>query len=332
MPTIEDLKALQSETLDRKIRISQTRIIEWYEKFNGNVYVSFSGGKDSTVLLRIVRQLYPDVEAVFADTGLEYPEIKDFVKTVENVTIIKPKMNFADVIKKHGYPVISKEVAECVRGSRGGVPSLSKKLQGLKVNSNGEKSTFNQEKYAYLLGSDFNISERCCRIMKKDPFKEFENQSGKKPILGTMADESTLRKTGWLRTGCNTFDKGREKSRPLSFWSEQDVLKYLKITSTPYAKVYGDIVPKSEFVGQYAFNDVETDLMTSGVSRTGCMFCGFGCHLEPEPNRFQKMKETHQKQYEYCINGGEYDESGIWAPNKNGLGMSRVLDFIGVKY
>lgn len=59
MYTIGDLKALQALPLERKIFITQTRIIEWYQKFKGQVYVSFSGGKDSTVLLHIARQLYP---------------------------------------------------------------------------------------------------------------------------------------------------------------------------------------------------------------------------------------------------------------------------------
>ena len=76
--TQEDLKTMQAWSLERKIQVTQTRIIEWYQKFNGKVCVSFSGGKDSTVLLHIARQLYPDIEAVFVDTGLEYPEIRAF--------------------------------------------------------------------------------------------------------------------------------------------------------------------------------------------------------------------------------------------------------------
>jgi hypothetical protein len=96
--------------------------------------------------------------------------------------------------------------------------------------------------------------------------------------------------------------------------------------------VYGDIVAKSEFCGQCSFADIDVELMTTGVNRTGCMFCGFGAHLEQEPTRFQQMKISHPKQYEYCMNGGEYDEQGMWIPNKQGLGMAKVLDFIGVKY
>ena len=118
MPTKEELKALQSLPLERKILITQTRIIEWYQKFNGKVYVSFSGGKDSTVLLHIVRQMFPDTEAVFCDTGLEYTEVRQFAKSFDNVTVIRPKMRFDEVIKKYGYPFIGKEVAERVYNAR----------------------------------------------------------------------------------------------------------------------------------------------------------------------------------------------------------------------
>lgn len=85
--TVEDLRIMQSWSLQRKIQVTQTRIIEWYQKNNGKVYVSFSGGKDSTVLLDLARRIYPDIPAVFIDTGLEYPELRDFVKTIPNVTL-----------------------------------------------------------------------------------------------------------------------------------------------------------------------------------------------------------------------------------------------------
>lgn len=117
--TIHELQMLQALPLSVKIEKTKLRIKEWVDEFGiDGVYVSFSGGKDSTVLLTICRELYPDMKAVFVDTGLEYPEIRDFVKTWDNVDWIKPKMNFKQVIEKYGYPFISKEVAECVEGAR----------------------------------------------------------------------------------------------------------------------------------------------------------------------------------------------------------------------
>lgn len=114
----ERLAELQALPLDRKIQISQARIIEWYQKHNGKVIVSFSGGKDSTVLLHLVRTLYPDVPAVFSNTGLEYPEIQRFVRSIPNVAIVTPKMRFDEVISTYGYPLIGKEVAEAIYYAR----------------------------------------------------------------------------------------------------------------------------------------------------------------------------------------------------------------------
>ena len=117
--TIEELRRLQSQPLEKKIIMTRQRIREWVEHYGENgVYVSFSGGKDSTVLLDIVRKDYPNIPAVFVDTGLEYPEIREFVKGYDNVVWLKPKMNFRQVIEKYGYPFISKEVSECVYGAR----------------------------------------------------------------------------------------------------------------------------------------------------------------------------------------------------------------------
>ena len=82
-----ELKQKQSLPLEVKIRMTKLRIQVWYEHWDGQVYVSFSGGKDSTVLLHIVRGMYPDVKAVFFDTGLEYPEIREFVKTIDTTPI-----------------------------------------------------------------------------------------------------------------------------------------------------------------------------------------------------------------------------------------------------
>lgn len=114
-----ELKSMQAAPLDVKILMTRTRIREWIREYGEDgVYISFSGGKDSTVLLDIVRQDYPNVPAVFCDTGLEYPEIREFVKTIPNVEWIRPAMTFKQVIEKCGYPMISKEVSECVYGAR----------------------------------------------------------------------------------------------------------------------------------------------------------------------------------------------------------------------
>ena len=170
---------------------------------------------------------------------------------------------------------------------------------------------FNHYKWNFLIDAPFAVSDECCNIMKKKPSKKYAKISGKLPILGTMATESGLRYANWIKNGCNSFEGSNPSSQPMSFWTEQDVLQYLKLFNIPYCSVYGDIV-----------EDNKGNLMTTGCNRTGCMFCMFGCHLEKEPNRFQRLKETHPKQYAYMLK----------PVSEGGLGLKEVLDYIGVPY
>ena len=102
------LRQKQSLPLEGKIILAQQRIREWYDHWNGDVYISFSGGKDSTVLMHLVKELYPHVPAVFVDTGLEYPEVRKFATERADV-VLRPKLRFDQVIQKYGYPVIGKK-------------------------------------------------------------------------------------------------------------------------------------------------------------------------------------------------------------------------------
>ena len=157
-----------------------------------------------------------------------------------------------------------------------------------------------------LVESDIKVSNRCCDVMKKNPLHKYQAATGRKTIIATMACESKQRADGWIKTGCNAFESKEPKSKPMSFWTEQDVLHYIKEFNVPYCPVYGEI--RIDDSGQ---------LRTTGCTRTGCMFCMFGAHLEKEPNRFQRMKVTHPKQYAYCMDK---------------LGLREVLEYIGVPY
>ena len=337
-----DLRQMQSLPLSEKIIMTKRRIRDWYDYWDGQVYVSFSGGKDSTVLLHIARELYPDIEAVFVNTGLEYPEIQQFVKTFDNVTILHPEMRFDEVIKKYGYPIISKEVSECVYQGRLGMKRNDgtcsyrlKKLLGTAKDKNGNKSIFNKEKYKPLLYTDFVCSHYCCNVMKKKPVKAYAKETGKKPITAQMASESKMREQQWIKNGCNGFEMKSPISNPISFWTEQDVLHYIKDNNLPIASVYGDIAYKDNSDQIRLFENNEEQLCTTGCDRTGCIFCAFGAHLDERgggQSRFIRLKETHPKQYKYCIGGGEYDENGIWRPNKQGLGMGHVFDELNKIY
>ncbi len=279
----ETLKEFQKLPLDTKIKMSILRIRDWYNTYQGDVYISFSGGKDSTVLLHLVRSIYPNIEAVFCDTGLEYPEIREFVKKQENVTIIRPDKTFLQVLSEYGYPVISKEIALTIEYARKGSQWALDRLDG-------KHEYGNHKKYKYLLNAPFKISDKCCREMKKKPFKKYEKQSGKKPFVGTMASEGGQRLSAYLRTGCNAFDSKRPISQPLGFWTEKDIYEYIQRYNLEISSIYD-----------------------KGYKRTGCMFCMFGCNTKEHKNKFDLMAKTHPQIYDYCMNK---------------LGLKEIIEYI----
>lgn len=405
-----ELQQMQALPLKMKIKLTQSRIRQWVNEFGEDgVYISFSGGKDSTVLLDIARKMYPEIKAVYVDTGLEYPEIKHFVKGFDNVEIIRPEMVFKDVIIKYGYPMISKEVSECVQGARkyltrilnekdnfdrqtdrqipysanfadligvdrrqekenedykaikmGIIPSLPNdapvrakmffgeymhKEKGVETNEISLR--YDKTRYSFMLDAPFEVSHMCCGVMKKKPLKWYANETKRNPMTAQMAAESRLRTQKWLQNGCNAFDAKNPISNPMSFWTEQDVLLYIKEENLIVANVYGKIIEDNfgtgEVQGQLTVSDIQgweemssfdakrLPLKTTGCTRTGCMFCGFGCHLEKSPNRFERMAETHSKLLDYVMRGGAFDkDDGLWKPDKRGLGFWFILMWINV--
>ena len=365
MHDIEDLRQRQALPLRAKVLMSQSRISEWFNHWNGAVYVSFSGGKDSTVLAHLVHDLFPEVPLVFSNTGLEYPEIQAFAHKM-GAEFIRPKMQFSEVISTYGYPIISKENAEAIyyarriRNGGGGRTSERKRgeLEGRRywqrdsLQGSGpfdvSKSLFNREKWLPLCQeTQFMISHYCCSAMKKKPMLSYQRAHKCYPIIGTLTEESRLREQAWLRHGCNAYEGSKKTSTPMSFWREQDVLQYIKEQGLEIASLYCEIVTVGPDGMQYDSTLIPCGkLQCTGCQRTGCMFCGFGCHLEKGETRFQRLARTHPKQYEYCMMGGQwvdnprYDPTApeydgdwknwnpkqIWVPSKKGLGLKKVFD------
>ena len=269
---------------------------------------------------------------------------------------------------------INKQNEQYKRLQMGVIPSGSeyrlRRLNGELTDSKGNYSQFNQEKYKFFLEAPFEISDLCCDIMKKKPAHDYEKETGRKPIIATMASESIMRTQKWLQDGCNAFNVTRPHSNPMSFWTEQDVLLYIKENATsmsntyyrikptkdevmkygkrivyrttgataPYfpkeygaiCSVYGEVVTDCETMGQCEnqmsfadfgiFDNEKPLLKTTGCQRTGCVLCGFGCHLEKE-SRFLRLKETHPKFHNllYILknNGVTYAEAIDWV-NEHG--------------
>ena len=359
--TITDLRQKQALPLDAKILLTKRRIKEWVNEFGEDgVYISFSGGKDSTVLLDIVRNVcgYKDISAVFCDVPTQYPELRDFAKTFDNVVIVKPKISFMQICEKYGFPLISKEVAGVIHEARKHLTvencKLSKtqgsdilKIEGephwavarvygivtkdgeIKINpSKEEKSPYTYEKYKFMLDAPFDVANNCCGVMKKEPLHSYQKQTGRLPFVATMAEESMLRTSTWIKKGCNAFEQKNPKSSPMSFWTEQDVLQYIYERQLPICSVYGDVIQVNN---QLSLVDVGIDMgdfrpcyETTGCNRTGCMLCGFGAHLEIE-SRFQRLHKTHPKMYalldKFKNNGYTMREAIEWVNEHGNLNI-----------
>lgn len=276
--------------LEAKVMFARKRIREWHDHWGGDIEVRFSGGADSTVLLHLVRSMYSWVRGAFLDTGLEFPEIRQFVKEQERIDWIRPRMHFKKVIERYGYPIVSKEQARAIyRYHRTKDPEQRRRrLEGW---PKGKRGTISK-KWRFLLKAPFAISDECCRVLKVEPLERHEKATGLHPLIGTLAEDSRSRKMHYLAHGCNAFDLKRAVSRPLSVWTRADIWEYIRTRKFAYSAVYD-----------------------MGYQHTGCIFCGFGAHLEEAPNRFQRLKQTHPK---------------LWSYAMDKLGLRNVLACVGV--
>jgi len=290
----EELIARQSLPLETKIELSKEAIRRWHEHWNGDVYVSFSGGMDSTVLLHLVRSVYPNVKGICVD-ALLYPEIRDHVRQTDNVLVIRPKRSFQDVISKCGYPVVSKRVSQYVhqvQTAKGESATKRLRLTGIRSNGTFSRMGMIAKKWQYLCNAPFSISDRCCYHLKKKPMDGIVKKYGY-PFVGVRVEEGQRREQSYYLYGCNAFDIKRPRAWVLAFWTEKDIWDYVHGFDVAYSSIYD-----------------------MGYTRTGCFACMFGVHLEKEPNRFQRMRITHPHLWKACEK---------W-------GIPRVLDYIGVSH
>jgi 3'-phosphoadenosine 5'-phosphosulfate sulfotransferase (PAPS reductase)/FAD synthetase len=282
----------QGNPLPVKVQMSLIRIREWYEQWGGAVYVAYSGGKDSVVLLHLVRSIYPCVPAVFVNTRVEFPEIVRLCRNTSNCTIIRPRMTFRQVLDKYGYPVVSKEQSQYIHEVRTtkSAELRHKRLYGVPGSAFGKISN----KWQYLINAPFKVSHYCCDALKKRPAHLYNKAFDSKPFIGVKASDSRMREGDYLRHGCNTISKTNPHSRPLAFWTDSDVWGYIQDNDLPVCSVYG-----------------------KGYRTTGCIFCMFGIHREQSPNRFQLLAKTHPKLWEY----------GMYT-----LGFAEVCKYMSIPY
>lgn len=292
---ISELRERQGWSLEKKIDHSLGVIEDFYAQLDGKVAVSFSGGKDSTVLLWLARRVFPDIKGVFCNTGNEYPDIVKFVRKIEvewgGIDIIYPELKPKEVISTYGFPLISKETSQRIWYAKHKPDSCVAKIGRGEIG--GGKYTTIPKRYLYLIDAEYDVTPKCCYMLKKRPFDLYRKEHGVNFYIGTMASESMSRTASYLRQGsCNHYDWGdmrRTKSMPLSIWLEEDIWECIRRYDIPISEIYG-----------------------KGVDRTGCMFCAFGAQFKDD-TRLKTIYEMYPKFYEMCMgyknNGVTYREA-----------------------
>ena len=346
------LKTYQSYPLELKMAKTEKRIIEVAENYD--FYVSFSGGKDSAVAVDFTAKVLSKIgiskmHVLNINTGLEYLSVQKFCKPFCELISEKygievildttyPEMTFNNVLKTYGYPIISKEVSQCIYEARKGIINGNgtyqyriNKLNGEHKNPDGSLSQYNCPQYKFLLDAPFRISHKCCYKVKKEPAYLYEKATGRIPIVATTTEESRARQSAWLKHGCNAFNTDRPISAPFSFWLNQDILEYHIRENLPMADVYGHIevdIP-GMMPGQMTLFQEEmtgNKLRTTGCPRTGCIYCLFG--ITQDKDRILRLQKLEPKRADYVLRGGEFDKKGMWIPTKEGLGYWFILDFL----
>lgn len=243
----------------------------------------------------------------FCDTGLEFKGVRN--KGLESDIILKPELDFLNIIRKYGYPFISKQVSHSMNiVQRNGKDCAVYKY----FDGSMQDSLYDMSKYKFIENAPFMLSDKCCIISKKNPSHKYSKMTSSYAYVGTMANESRLRKTNWLHNGCNMFDNDNPTSAPLSFWTEQDILQYIVTNKLDIAEEYGIITNN------------DNKLSLTGEQRTGCIYCGYGITKDTE--RFLRLKEYDKKLYDYVLGGGHF-ENNKWLPYQ-GLGYAFVIDWL----
>lgn len=334
---IGDLRQRQSLPLRMKIQKSIRVIEDYYERYDGDVYIS-RGGVDSTIVSWLAKQsIYGDKIENVSVASCEPAENIRFNKN-DGVTLLKSDIGKMEIITKWGYPLVSKMVAMSIsrytRTSHDWVKE--RRLNGYK-GRNGKMIMDGSipKKYQSLIYAPFELSEKCCDATKKKPLKKYNKITNKYPITGEMASESRQREKEYLKHGCIMHDKKEPKCTPIGFWTDQDIKECIRTYGIEISELYGDVIEVEK--------EHKKVLMFSGEQRTGCEICAFGIMFDQD--RFDRMRKSKPNVYNYMMNGGQWIRKPLyrwvkfrpnsipvwsnlyWVPNRNGYGYRFVLNY-----
>ncbi len=322
---IQRFREMQALPYRLKIPYAIGKAQEFYDTMQGKVFCSVGGLDSITLLLFLRKYVDPGIRGVSLSV-LEDTTIRKIHKELGNMVFLKPYKSKVQVIREHGYPVISKEKAGKIQllqnpteknatvrhaimtgetGAYGGWRKgtrmkLPQKWLDLFAGPENEKYGTNYKT------APFKVSPDCCYYMKEKPADDFAKQNGLYPYMGLMASEGGQREKALIEHGCNYYGKTVTRSCPFAIFNRQDILQLALDRGAPVPGIYGEIV-----------RDPDGTLRTTMAQRTGCTMCGFGIHIEKRPHRFDRLRQTNYKEWKFWL----YD-----------MGWGKVLDYIGVPW
>lgn len=245
-------------------------------------YISFSGGKDSTILHYLIDMALPNnnIPRVFNNTGIEYQKIVEFVKSFESdkrFVILPPKKNVKQTLEKVGYPFKSKEHSLYVATYQ--KKGAKSKTVYRYLHPTIERQEFKCPKkleYQFTKKFKIKVSSKCCDEFKKKPLREYEKQSGRNiAILGLMVDE-----------------KGQRSARASCF------TKYATHSNfNPLIKV--DKKWENWFINKYKIKLCDLYYPPYNFKRTGCKGCPYNVCLEEDLKTMEMLLPNEYKQCEF---------------------------------
>ncbi|QDR80211.1 hypothetical protein [Sporomusa termitida] len=313
---------------EAKVNYAYNMAWEFYNRLKGEVFCSV-GGLDSLTLLTFLRkEVSKDIPGVSVSC-LEDKSISAIHRTFANFVMLRPLKNKAQVIREHGYPVLSKEKAGKIQALQNPTPENATVRHAIMTGETGEYGGFKTKetgsrmqlpmKWLWLFGgpeneqygtkyktAPFSVSPDCCYWMKEKPADNYAKETGRSPYMGLMASEGGQRRFALVKHGCNLYGKTVTRSCPFAIFSRQDLLQLALDLNVPVPRIYGEIKRKDDGT-----------LYTTRAQRTGCNMCGFGIHFEPRPHRFDRLREDNLKEWHF------------WMYT---MGWGKVLDYIGVQW
>lgn len=241
--------------------------------------LSFSGGKDSTVLHYLLDEALPGnrIPRLFADTGIEFRAIVDFVNNLkekdDRIVILKPRVNIKKMLEAEGYPFKSKKHAlNVARFQKRGMQNYVKRYyEGTTVRADMRCPQI--LKYQFEQELPFKISDVCCDRLKKDPLKDYQKEHNKPySIIGLRIEERGRR----AFTKCMVWRGGKLRFHPLAVTTEEWINWYIEKRGIQLCKLYS---PPYNF------------------ERTGCKGCPFAVHLQ---DQLEVMQAFFPKEREQC--------------------------------